>query len=672
LCDWQTARVQRALTVVALLLITTKLDAQGPAPSPLFPRPPSAPGVTSATAAPQFSPAPELTKADVEAFLDALIPSQLQNRNMAGAAVSVVKDGQLLLAKGYGYADFAGKKPVIADQTLFRPGSISKLFTAIAVMQLVEKGQLDLDKDVNEYLDFQIPKTYAEPVTLRRLLTHTAGFEEVLKNLFVPNATKIKSLHDYLVSAMPVRIFPPGKIPAYSNYGLCLAGYIVERVSGEKFDAYIDNHVLKPLKMQNSTFAQPLPETLTPHMSNGYRIATKPAKSFEFVQAAPAGSLSTTATDMSRFMLAVLQNGTLEDGTILKPETIREMESRQFELHPELNGLGLVFFDYSTNGQRIVGHGGDTLWFHSDMYLLLDAHVGLFISYNSAGLPRPTSARTEVERAFLDRYFPDTRPSAKDVDLAVAQKDARAVSGVYQTTRRGETTLLKITTLFGQTAVKSDRNGVLTIEDFKNLRGELKKWRAVGPLIYDEVDGPGVIALRRDASGKVNELLPQLPVFEFQRVPWHESKNLIYPILGVALGLPILTVLCWPVALLVRKRYHRPLFTAARDRVIYFLSRVVCFLELGYVVILGVLLSRAPENVSLLGDGLDPWLKLLHILGWSIAAAIIVLIISAARFWKTRGLGWWPRTHATLLALSGVAFILIAWHWHLLDASTKF
>jgi hypothetical protein len=190
-------------------------------------------------------------------------------------------------------------------------------------------------------------------------------------------------------------------------------------------------------------------------------------------------------------------------------------------------------------------------------------------------------------------------------------------------------------------------------------------------LIYDEVDGPGVIALRRDASGEVNELLPQLPVFEFQRVPWHESKNLIYPILEVALGLPILTVLCWPVALVVRKRYHRPLFTTARDRVIYFLSRVVCFLELGYVVILGVLLSRARENVSLLGDGLDPWLKLLHILGWSIAA-IIVLIISAARFWKTRGLGWWPRTHATLLVLSGVAFILIAWHWHLLDASTKF
>src|SRR5207237_9625393 len=176
------------------------------------------------------STASRLPGQDCETFLDALIPSQLQNRDIAGAVVSVVKDGQVLFAKGYGYADFAAKKPALADQTLFRPGSISKLFTTTAVMQLVEQGKLDLDGDVNDYLDLAIPKTYPEPVTLRRILTHTAGFEETLKNLFVPGAREMRPLRDYLITAMPARIFPPGTVPSYSNYGLTLAGYIVERL----------------------------------------------------------------------------------------------------------------------------------------------------------------------------------------------------------------------------------------------------------------------------------------------------------------------------------------------------------------------------------------------------------------------------------------------------------
>src|SRR5438270_2662557 len=159
---------------------------------------------------PELALAHELTKPDLEAFLDALIPAQLQNRDIAGAVVAVVKDGQILLSKGYGYADFAAKKPVLADKTLFRPGSISKVFTATAVMQLVEQGKLDLDRDVNDYLDFTIPKTYPEPVTVRRLLVHMAGFEDTLKNLFVAHESDLKPLRTYPGNEMPLRLFPAG------------------------------------------------------------------------------------------------------------------------------------------------------------------------------------------------------------------------------------------------------------------------------------------------------------------------------------------------------------------------------------------------------------------------------------------------------------------------------
>jgi CubicO group peptidase (beta-lactamase class C family) len=645
-------------------------NAQGPAPSPLVPQGPPAPAKVPAVA-PQPGPPPALTKADFETFLDALIPSQLQNRDIAGAVVSVVKDGQVLFAKGYGYADFTAKKPVLADQTLFRPGSISKLFTATAVMQLVEQGKLDLDRDVNEYLDFTIPKTYPKAVTLRRLLTHTAGFEETLKNLFVAHESDLKPLRTYLINQMPQRIFPPGKVVSYSNYGFTLAGYIVEHVSGEKFERYIDNHILKPLRMTNSTFDQPLPPALAPQMSQGYLTAAKKPRDFEFGEVTPAGALTTTAADMTRFMVAFLQDGTVDGVAILKSETVRQMETRQFELHPMLNGLGITFIEYSMNGQRIIGHGGDTIWFHSDMVLLPAAHFGYFISYNSAG-KSVGGGRGEVMRAFANRYFPNPAEPKIDVDPNTAKTDGRAVSGVYEVTRRGETTFLKLSALLGQFSVRSDKDGVLTIEDFKNQRGELKKWREIAPLVYSEIDGAEKIAFRRDPSGAVREMLPFPAIYEGQRVSWYANKRLINPLIGGNLALALLTVLLWPVAVVIRKRYQRPLFTAKADRVFYFLSRIVCLFELIFIVVPAIAFSRALENIAILGDGVDPWLRSLHIFGWVTMAGVLFLVIAAARFARLPGHGLWFRAHAILLAIGGIAFGLFCWQYHLLDASLKF
>src|SRR5881409_3336116 len=518
--------ISRRYAITAIIIaLTAGAHAQGPAPSPLISLP-SPPPAKVPTVAAQPSPAPLFTRQDFETFLDALIPSQLQNRDIAGAVVSVVKDGQVLFAKGYGYADVAAKKPVLADQTLFRPGSISKLFTATAVMQLVEQGKLDLDRDVSGYLDFAIPKTYSEPVTLRQLLTHTAGFEDTLKNLFVAHESDLKLLRAYLVNQMPARIFPPGKVPSYSNYGFTLAGYIVERVSGEKFERYIDNHILKPLRMTNSTFDQPLPPELAAQMSKGYLNAAKKPRDFEFVQAAPAGSLSTTAADMTRFMLAFLQDGSVDGVAILKPETVRQMENRQFELHPMINGLGLTFMEYSMNGQRIIGHGGDTIYFHSDMVLVPDAHIGYFVSYNSLG-KNVDGGRGEVWRTFVNRYFPIPGEPKVEVDPNTSKSDGHAVSGVYDGTRRGETTLLKILALLGQVRVSSDKDGVLTVEGDKNQRGELKKWKEIAPLVYSEVDGLERIAFRSDASGTVREMLPFPAIYEGQRAPWYATKTFV-------------------------------------------------------------------------------------------------------------------------------------------------
>jgi CubicO group peptidase (beta-lactamase class C family) len=664
------SRARFAALAVANAIAIGVTSAQGPAPSPLLPQGGPSPGKEVAPPM-QASPAPELTKADFEAFLDALIPSQLRNRNIAGAVVSVVKDGQVLFQKGYGYADVDEKKPVLPDQTLFRPGSISKLFTATAVMQLVEQGKLDLDRDVNDYLDFPIPKTYPEPVTLRQLLTHTGGFEETLKNLFVAHESDIKPLRTYLVNEMPVRIFPPGKIPSYSNYGFTLAGYIVERVSGEKFEHYIENHILKPLGMNNSTFDQPLPPQLASQMSKAYLSASKKPRDFEFVQAAPAGALTTTAADMTRFMLAFLQDGAVDGVSILKPETVRQMETRQFEFHPKLPGLGITFMEYLIDPVRIIAHGGDTVYFHSDMILVPDAHLGYFLSYNSLGKDIG-GGRGEVWRSLVNRYFPGAGQPKIDVDPDTAKADGRTITGFYNGTRRGETTFLSILALADQSKVSSDKEGVLQIEGMKNQSGELKRWREVAPLVYREIDGLERIGFRRDSSGAVGEMLPFPAIYEGQRVPWYVSKSVIGLLIAGSLLLALLTVLLWPVAVIIRKRYQRPLFNTKSDRVLYFFSRIICLGEVLFVLAPIVVLRQGLEHIVILGDAINPWLQAFHIVGWILIAGVILLIVAAFRFVRLPGHGRWFRAHAILLAIGGIVFGLFAWQYHLLDASLKF
>jgi CubicO group peptidase (beta-lactamase class C family) len=662
--------VQFMAFVGAYALAICVATGQGPAPSPLTTAP-SPPTANAPVVTPQANATPELTKADLEPFLDALIPSQLRNRNIAGAVISVVKDGQQLLQKGNGYAEVEENKQVLPDETLFRPGSISKLFTATAVMQWVDQGKLDLDRDVNDYVDFAIPKTYQQPVTLRQLLTHTAGFEETLKNLFVANERDIKPLRTYLVNEMPARIFPPGKIPSYSNYGFTLAGYIVERVSGEKFERYIENHILKPLGMNHSTFDQPLPAQLAPQMSKGYLSASKIPRDFEWVQAAPAGALTTTAADMTRFMLAFLQDGAVDGVSILKPETVRQMETRQFEFHPMLPGLGITFMEYLTDPVRIIGHGGDTVYFHSDMILVPDAHLGYFLSYNSLGRD-VGGGRGEVWRTLVNRYFPSAAKAKTDVDLNTAKGDGHAVTGVYEGTRRGETTFLKILALLDQFSVTSDKEGVVRVEGMKNQSGDLKRWREIAPLIYREVDGLEKIGFRRNASGFVDELLPFPAIYEGQRVPWYASKVFVGVLVGGSLLLALLTVLLWPVAAIIRKRYQRPLFDTKSNRLLYFFSRIVCLGQVIFVLAPIIMFSQGLEHIVILGDAINPWLQAFHVTGWILIAGVVLLIITAVRFVRLPGHGFWFRAHAILLALGGIAFGLFAWQFHLLDGSVRF
>src|SRR6476659_3950574 len=331
---------------------------------------PQTQGVQPAPAA----PADRLTATDLEAWLDGFMPYALEKNDVAGAVVVVVKDGKILLEKGYGYSDVAKRTLVDPERTLFRPGSVSKLFTWTAVMQLVEQGKIDLDKDVNTYLDFTIPPYQGKPVTIRNIMTHTAGFEEAIRGLIATDPKGIQPLGDTLKYWVPARVYAPGSTSAYSNYATAVAGYIVQRVSGEPFDQYIAHHIFAPLGMQHSSFSQPLPPELRPLVSKGYEKASdgKP-KAYEYINLAPAGSLAATGADMGRFMIAHLQNGAYDGTRILREDTAIQMHTSATDTVNPLNRIMLGFYESSINGHRGIAHGGDTEWFHSDLQLFPDA-----------------------------------------------------------------------------------------------------------------------------------------------------------------------------------------------------------------------------------------------------------------------------------------------------------
>jgi CubicO group peptidase (beta-lactamase class C family) len=467
---------------------------------------------------------------ELEAFLDGVMRAQMEAEDIAGATVAVVRNGEILLARGYGWADVEERRPVDPERTLFRIGSVTKLVTWTAVMQLVEAGELDLHADVNRYLDFRIPDTFDEPITLWHILTHTPGFEEDSRDLFTEDPDQMEPLGEWLATHVPARVRPPGTFSSYSNYATALAGYIVERVSGEPYDAYVERHIFEPLDMRLSTTRQPLPDELAPRMSEGYAFENGrfEAKPFEIIKgAAPAGSMSAPATDMARFMLAHLNGGELDGQRILSEETVRTMQERAFTHDERQSGFALGFYEKSRPGLRIIGHGGDTRWFHTDLALVPSEDLGVFVSYNTASGGELSFG--PFLDAFLEHYYPaDPEPVTPSEE---AREAAERVAGEYAFNRRSYTTFQKAFGLAQSTRVQAREDGSVV------LHSPLGATRFVPlePLHYREALGHQRLTFREDDDGRVTHgFLSLAPMMALERVPWHESSRLHQVLLGLA------------------------------------------------------------------------------------------------------------------------------------------
>jgi CubicO group peptidase (beta-lactamase class C family) len=487
----------------------------------------------------------------LEAFMDGVIKTHLNEKKIAGATLAIIQNGKIILKKGYGYSDLATKKPVDPDLTMFRIGSISKMFVWISVMQLVAEGKLDLNKDINAYLkDFQIPSTYDQPITLKHLMTHTPGFEDLVLNLFGKDSSTLAPLSEILKKEIPARVRTPYTQASYSNHGTGIAAHIVELVSGMTFLDYVQQKIITPLKMSSTTFDQPIPGRLQKQMSEGYKVVNHaPEKQgFEYVPLYPVGAAAASAENMTHFMMALLQNGKYEDYQLLDSATLELMKSPAHRQHPNVNPMRYGFMDVSQNGYTVIGHGGDTFWFHSLMALLPDEQTGIFLSFNTdAG----GGVYMKVLESFMDEYFPEKNHLAPP--MKVTKSWLQQFAGEYMGNRYPYKDLVKISSLFGRIHINVvDSTKIRVVSDNDNT-----VYVPIDSTTFREENSSETLAFSKNEEGKVDHaFIGGLPIFALDKVygvDLASNQNNIFLLVFIT---AILTVIYWPLAYFIRRKYQ--------------------------------------------------------------------------------------------------------------------
>jgi hypothetical protein len=486
-------------------------------------------------------------------------------------------------------------------------------------------------------------------------MTHTGGFEEVINDIIVLDPKQQPTLRNDLIDNQPRRLFPPGQIPAYSNYGVGIASYIVQRVSGEPFEQYVQNHIFSPLQMSHSSFYQPLQKELAPFVSEGYRgNPTKPAVGFEMLNPVGAGGLSSTAADMGRFGQALLNGGELDGHRILKSETLAQMWTPQFRASDQLPPQCMGFYQDWRNHLRWIGHEGDLIAFHSLFFVEPTEKLLLFVSYNSAGgggKPRP-----EIIDDFSDRYFPGA-PAV--TFLKTPANQLKDVEGAYQTTRRADSTKLRLMNMGNQTSASVDKDGVLTLSGFHDLREHTIKWKPIAKDLWQAEDDQQRIFAIRDSRGKVVRIALDFPGVQMETVPWYINSKLVGPVLGSSFGILALVVLASLIRLGRRLFFRKRPKLAPQPGTVWlsFAPRSASFL---WVVFLGTVVGFLAAK----GDDIMPptpqWFPWFALMNWVAGVCLFFsffAVVAGIRAWF-RDVRWITKVKFTFV---GLACAFLSW-----------
>lgn len=592
----------------------------------------------------------------IELFADGFFAERMKQLHIPGVVFIVIDDSRIVFAKGYGYADLESRTPVSTDGTLFRVGSISKLFTATAALQLVERGALDLNKDVNQYLSlFKLESSFPRPVTVANLLTHTGGFGEQFIGKAARTPSELIPLGPYLARRMPGRVMPPGEFVSYSNHGYALLGYLVEVVSQVPFAQYIDDNILRPLGMHRSSFQQPPPAHLARDVAQGYVFENgsyRPVP-LDYLNDAPAGSLITTATDIARFMIAHLRSD-----RALGETTANQMHRRQFTAHPGLPGVCYGFWEQFQNNRRAISHDGGWTGFYSLLFLLPDEKRGFFVAANSLDLQNPSQQAfgEDLIHEFVDRYYPVREKPAPPKPLTDSSKRTRRLVGSYRSRIPPQHTFEKIISLFTQARVTLSDDGSLTVS---SLFSGPTKWVEIEPGLFQRVGAEEHMAFRADENGQITHMLrPEA----LEKLPWYASTVVQSGLIAFFLLVFLSPLVIWPGGDLLRRLSKVPRLQAPLGRPGRRLAALVCSGNLLFLIGFSLLLQSYP---TLIWYGVPAKVTALLLIPILTTALTLGLPIFAATAWKNKSLSILGRLHYSLITLAAVLFIPFLIYWNL-------
>lgn len=501
--------------------------AQAPAPAVVAPAP------TPAAAA--------LDPVDLAAYVDGVVAAYRRRLGIEGVVVAVVDRDKPLLLRGYGLAGHQPERAADAQDTLFRIGSVSKTFTYLEALRLVDAGKLKLDAPVNDYLPpaLRLPEDGYGPVLLRHLFTHTAGYEDsALGHLFAATPETTASLQDYLAAHRPDRVREPGVHAVYSNYSVALLGAVIAQVEGGVYESLIERDLLQPLGMASSTFREPLgandprtaPEALRPRWSSGFTYADGgfEAKPFEHIaQVGPAGAMSATAADMARYLRLLLNRGEL-DGSRILPAGVFERLEHDAVVRNAADATGFAHGFFRRRYGEVVSfeHGGATLYFHSNLVAVPELGFGVFVSTNTDTGRRLAA---ELPQLLIERYFARARPPALPAPPADFAVRGREYAGTYLGERRnyhGFEKLLASTNV--QVGLSAD--GYLTLSNGEDTT----RWVWEKADVFRALQGSDRLAFLRDGGGAVSGFVAPGGHDVFDRVGLSGSKNLVFQLLALA------------------------------------------------------------------------------------------------------------------------------------------
>ncbi len=601
-------------------------------------------------------------------FCDSLFRAGLSEKMIPGGAVSIVRNGKIILSQGYGYADVENQTPVRADKTLFQVGSVGKILTAMAVLKLVEEETLDLEKDIRAYLDgLSFVESFPAPVTLRHLLTHTAGINERVIGYAARTSQDVQSLEQYLDRRFPNFFQDPGKSISYSNYGYALAGLIVEKASGVPFTRFIEEHFLYPLQMQESTYSLPGNNENSSGFAKGYGLGREGflEQPIFYTHTSPAGGLNSTASDMSNLMKMLLNRGKYRENTILKNESIELLLNRQFSNHSGLSGYTFGFEEQNINGNFAVAKGGSTMGYTSLMLLIPDQQIGVFVTTNVR-----SDDFIELFAGKFCKDFIESKPEKSPFAKIERSEDIYRFEGVYRSNRYNHNKSIEnLFSLFrANLTVKTSSDGFLTFYS----SGKKQEYEQVSKLVFQNRNNfHDLLKFEENENGKIVEMYRNtrfagmsVPV-SYEKVSWFSSPTFINEFYLSFVPMYLVSYIFYPllwIILLVVFHFRR---NVNRNKSFPRIAHIPAFLfgSLSIIYVFGYI-ARLMHLGSSIAFGVPEELINLNYIPYVLVLLLFPLIYYTFNMWLKKSGILLGRVYYTSYLLSAIIFVNFLYTWN--------